>query len=144
MSVGVTIAAAVIYVWPTDKYPWSKYVDPSCTLLFSILVCMTCKKTLGNCIYILMEGSPEAIDTKALYEGIERLGEGVEVHDFHVWSLSRGKYAMTARVRCNGNPTEMLERATQVCQDFGIDNSTLQIEDMDQLSESFAKNRKSW
>ena len=59
MSVGVTIAATVIYFYPTDKYWWSKYVDPSCTLIFSIMVCYTCKKTLGQCFHILMEGAPE-------------------------------------------------------------------------------------
>lgn len=66
MSVGVCIAATVIYIWPTEQYPWSKYVDPCCTLVFSILVCITCKKTLGGCVYILMEGAPDVIDSRAL------------------------------------------------------------------------------
>lgn len=66
MSVGVTIVATVIYFWPTDKYPWSKYLDPACTLIFSIMVCLTCKKTLGQCLYILMEGAPEVIDGPSL------------------------------------------------------------------------------
>jgi Co/Zn/Cd efflux system component len=54
MSVGVTIAATIIYFFPNDKYPWSKYVDPACTLIFSIIVFYTCKKTLSNCFFILM------------------------------------------------------------------------------------------
>lgn len=129
MSVGVCIAAFVIYVWPTEQYPWAKYVDPACTLLFSVLVCMTCKKTLAGCVFILMEGAPDAIDGKGLQTDLENLGEDVKVHDFHVWALSRGKYAMTAHIRCHGQPTAMLKRATQVCSDYGINHCTLQIED---------------
>lgn len=62
LSIGVCIAALVIYIWPVQKHPWSKYADPFCTLVFSVLVCMTCKPILSNCCYILMEGAPEVID----------------------------------------------------------------------------------
>ena len=129
MSVGVTIAATVIFFFPTDKYPWAKYVDPACTLLFSILVCYTCKQTLGSCIYILMEGAPVAIEGQALHQDLQNIGEGVTVHDFHVWSLSRGKYAMSAKIRVHGQPMAMLKKATQVCSDYGLDHCTLQVED---------------
>jgi cation diffusion facilitator family transporter len=133
MSVGVTIAATVIYIWPTQQYPWAKYIDPGCTLVFSIIVCMTCKTTLSGCIYMLMEGAPEAIDGRALANDIEALGEGVAVHDFHVWSLSRGKYSMSAHIRCHGDATGILNDARQVCQDYGIDHCTLQVEDLDEM-----------
>lgn len=130
MSVGVTIAAFVIYVWPTDKYPWAKYVDPSCTLLFSILVCMTCKKTLGSCIFVLMEGAPESIDIETLHDDLEKLEEGVSVDEFHVWSLSRGKNILAAKIKCRGDPMGVLKRATKLCQDYGLDQTTLQVEDV--------------
>ena len=134
MSVGVTIAAFIIYIWPTDKYPWAKYVDPACTLLFSILVCMTCKTTLGGCIYILMEGAPESIDQENLRADIEKLDEGnVSVHEFHVWSLSRGKYLLSAKIKCRGDPMGMLQKATGICNDYGVDQCTLQIEDMNEM-----------
>lgn len=62
MSIGVTIAAAVIYIWPIDKHHWVKYIDPGCTFFFSIIVCISTKTVLGNCFYILMEGAPEGTD----------------------------------------------------------------------------------
>lgn len=130
MSVGVTIAATVIYIWPTDQYPWSKYVDPACTLLFSIMVCMTCKKTLSGCFYILMQGAPESVDQEALQQDIQDLRDGVSVHDLHLWQMSRGKNVMSAHVRCQGNPMEMLRLATQVCNDYGIQQCTIQVMDV--------------
>ena len=133
MSVGVTIAATVIYFYPTKDYPWSKYVDPACTLFFSIVVCYTCKKTLGNCVYILMEGAPEAIDGNALKEELTNIGSDVQVHDFHIWSISRGKNVMSARIQCSGEPMKHLVAARKVCKEFGLDSCTIQIEDTTEL-----------
>jgi len=133
MSVGVTIAATVIYFCPTDEYAWSKYVDPACTLLFSILVCLTCKKTLGSCVFILMEGAPETIKGQALKEDIEKVDDSVKVVDFHIWSLSRGKNLLSAQITCRGESMHVLQEATQVCKDYGIDQCTIQVEDLDAL-----------
>merc|ERR1711990_1248136 len=80
-----------------------------------------------------MEGGPEAIDGQALVNDIEALGEGVAVQDFHVWSLSRGKYSMSAHIRCHGDATGILNDARQVCQDYGIDHCTLQVEDLEEM-----------
>lgn len=135
MSVGVTIAATVIYFWPTDKYPWAKYVDPSCTLFFSIVVCYTCRKTLGQCLFILMEGAPDVIDGPALRNEIEQIDDGVTVSNFHVWSLSRGKYVMSAHIQCQGEPMKILKQAKNICEEFGIDDYTLQVE-LPDLTES--------
>lgn len=101
LSIGVCIAAIIIYIWPTKPYPWSKYADPACTLVFSVIVCLTCKPILANCIFILMEGAPEVIDTVELTKEINALQEStVKVHDFHVWSLSKGKYSLSCHIQC--------------------------------------------
>jgi len=103
LSIGVCIAALVIYIWPVEDHPWSKYADPACTLVFSVLVCMTCKPILSNCCYILMEGAPDAIDSAAMKEELERLQDGnVKVEDFKLWSLSKGKYVLCASIKCQG------------------------------------------
>ena len=62
MSVGVVISSAVIYFFPVKEYPWSKYFDPACTLIFSIIICYTCKDVLRQSIFILMEGAPDAVE----------------------------------------------------------------------------------
>jgi len=123
MSIGVTIAAIVIYIWPTDKNPWSKYIDPACTLIFSIAVLSSCKKTLWNCFFILMEGAPSSIDGHALRDELAELGESCT--EFHIWSLSRGKNAMSAQIKCRGNPMQVLKKAKKVVKDYGIDLSTI-------------------
>ena len=53
MSVGVIIAAIIIYYVPSF---W--YADPICTYLFSIIVMFTTIPIVKSCIRILMEGTP--------------------------------------------------------------------------------------
>ena len=57
MSVGVVIAAIIIYLRPD----W-KIADPICTYIFSIIVCFTVKPIIKSCIQVLMEGSPQEIN----------------------------------------------------------------------------------
>lgn len=133
MSVGVTIAGLVIYFYPPKDYPWSKYVDPACTLLFSILVFFSCKKTLGGCIYILMEGAPEGVKSEDLKEEIESLPNEVKMVDYHIWSLSRGKNLMTAQITCRGEPMKVLAEVTAKCKEYGLEQCTIQVEDLDAL-----------
>ena len=136
LSVGVVISSVVIYVWPTEKYPWSKYFDPACTLIFSIIICYTCKGVLSNGIFILMEGAPDAIDTKAMLDEIKKLEHVKTVHDFHCWSLSRGKYAMSAHIVVTQDTQGILKKAIQIVKEYGIDHSTIQMEDDDSCEQT--------
>lgn len=59
MSVGVIIAATIIYFFPDY---W--YADPCCTYLFSVIVFVTTIPVFKKCVGIMMEASPESIDVE--------------------------------------------------------------------------------
>jgi Co/Zn/Cd efflux system component len=61
MSIGVVVAATVIYFYPSYLI-----ADPICTFVFSIIVCFTVTPIIKNCISVLMEGTPSEIDTEKL------------------------------------------------------------------------------
>ena len=128
LSVGVVLSSAVIFFFPTREYPWSKYLDPFCTLVFSILIVYTCRGVLSNGIYILMEGSPTAIDTQQMMVDIQTLKFVDKVHDYHCWSLSRGKYAMSCHIAVTEEPMTVLKLATKIVNDYGIEHVTIQME----------------
>jgi len=67
-SIGVISAAIIIYVEP--KY---KIADPICTYLFSVLVMMTTVPIFNDCIKMIMEESPDEIDTLELYNEILKI-----------------------------------------------------------------------
>jgi cation diffusion facilitator family transporter len=59
MSVGVVIASIIIYI----NKDW-KIVDPLCTYLFSVIICFTTIPVFKECIYVLLEATPENIDVE--------------------------------------------------------------------------------
>ena len=125
-SVGVCIAATIIYF-----FPQAKVADPICAFVFAILVVIQCKPILGKCITVLMEGAPDEIDQVALIEAIKKIDEDVSVHDFHLWSISQGSIALSCHIHCR-NTNQVLKEATRICkEDFGIDHITIQAEDID-------------
>lgn len=104
MSVGVVISSGVIYFFPVKQYPWSKYFDPACTLIFSVIICYTCKATLFNSVFILMEGAPAAIDVAALERDLKEMDGVNELKELHCWSLSRGKNVFVAKIVAGHDP----------------------------------------
>jgi len=61
MSVGVIIAATIVYFIPS----WW-YADPICTYLFSVIVCFTTIPVYRECLDVMMEGVPKDIDAEQL------------------------------------------------------------------------------
>jgi zinc transporter 2 len=92
-SVGVIIAASIIYIWPNMTV-----VDPICTYLFSAIIAVTTTPIFKDCIRIMMEGTPRELDIKSLLEDLANIKGVEDIHDFHVWSISQGKYALSCHI----------------------------------------------
>lgn len=99
MSIGVCVAATIIYFQPT----WV-VADPICTFVFSVIVCVTVTPIVKNCINILMEGAPSEIDSDALIADIRAVPGVEDLHNFHLWSISVGKFALSSHVTAKENP----------------------------------------
>jgi zinc transporter 2 len=99
MSIGVCVAGSFIYFGGEDF----TVADPICTFIFSCIVCFTVTPIVKNCINVLMEGAPAEIDSNDLIAKIQGLGEDVGLHDFHIWSISVGKFALSTHVTTKQN-----------------------------------------
>ena len=80
-----------------------------------------------------MEGAPEGINQDALKADIEKDGDKIKVEDLRVWTITRGKNSVTARVQCNGNTKEIMDKAADVCSNYGITWTKIQVEDVTKL-----------
>jgi len=67
-SCGVIIAASLIYL---DKNLW--FLDPLCTFFFGLIVFWTTRITLMQCVYILMEATPEEYDVDEIESDLNRI-----------------------------------------------------------------------
>jgi len=109
MSCGVIIAAVVIYFEPSL---W--WFDPVCTYLFALLVLCTSYPVLKNCLVVIMEGTPDSINTTQLEKDILKLDGIVDVHDLHVWQISQGKFCMMVHIKSH-NALKTLAEVTDLC-----------------------------
>jgi len=96
LSLGVCVAGTVIYFKPE----W-EILDPICTIFFSIIVFFTVTPIIKQCTGVLMEGAPAEIDVEKLMEDIKTMATVKGIHDFHLWQISVGKYAMTCHIDSN-------------------------------------------
>ena len=84
MSIGVCIAATIIYL-----YPEATIADPICTFVFSAIVCVTVIPVFKKCIIVLMEGTPAGFDVETLIQDMQKAGEEFDnelvIYDFRLW-----------------------------------------------------------
>ena len=128
MSIGVIIASVIIWFEPSYKI-----ADPICTYVFSMIVCVTVRPIVSQCIQVLLEGSPDEVDTVQLLADVRAIDGVKDVHDFHLWCISVGKFALSAHVHCeNSAAMEVLKKVTELCKKkYNIDHITVQMEDND-------------
>ena len=76
-----------------------------------------------------MEGAPEAVETGNMLKELKGLEHVVTIHDYHCWTLSKGKYSMSAHLVVERDAMTVLAKATQVAKNYGIEYVTIQMED---------------
>jgi len=124
-SVSVLIAGAAIWYNPD----W-KLVDPVSTLIFCVLVIRSTYKIILASVSVLMNQVPTEMDWVTVYNRISNV-EGVsDVHNLHLWSVSHGDRAMSVHARAENIP-DGLKAIRQICDDLGIQHSTIQLQPMD-------------
>ncbi|RCH92551.1 hypothetical protein CU097_009740 [Rhizopus azygosporus] len=127
-SVGVLISSIILIFKPDYTI-----VDPLCTFLFSILVLYTTYHLVKDSLAVLMEGVPGNIHPDLIEKSLLGVPGVIAVHDLHVWTLSPGKYSLTAHIKVDHTADisydEVLSKGQHiVCDVYGVHHSTLQIE----------------
>lgn len=127
----VAVAACGVVMLVTEGSYW---LDPAVALLISAVIAWQGWKLARSAMEILLESTPEGLDTDAVVATIESV-EGVDaVHDLHAWSLSSEMRALSAHVVVSGHPT--LEDAQLVAgrvkgvlaHEFAIAHATIELE----------------
>ena len=124
MSIAVVFAAVVIYFKPT----WTM-ADPICTYIFSLIVLFTVGDAIQQCTEILMEAAPSELDSDKIIKDLREIPNVKDIHDFHLWQISTGKYSLCVHITVESEQKEVLLAAKSLCKDkYGLDHCTFQIE----------------
>ena len=124
-SVGAVGAGAVIVL--TGWYS----ADALASGLIAALILVSSWVLVREAVDVLMEAVPAHVDVEALQSALERVPGTEEVHDLHVWSLTTGRYALSAHAVASGavDDDAILAAMAELCaREFRIDHVTIQIE----------------
>jgi solute carrier family 30 (zinc transporter), member 2 len=124
-SVGVIIAALCIYL---NERLW--FLDPICTYIFSLIIICTSFPLAKRCIHIMMEATPDELDTVELHKDILNADSDniLEVHDLHVWIIGTNYYSLSVHVQSN-DPLKSLRKVTEMLRaDYNLYHTTVQVE----------------
>ena len=97
-SVGVIIAALIVYFWP-DMW----YVDPICTYFFAAIVLWTTRMVFWECVVLILETVPKHLEVAKIKEGLRSIKGVKAVHDVHIWSLSNDKLSFMCHLDIETN-----------------------------------------
>src|SRR5215831_8421171 len=89
-SIGAVLAGVVIVATG-----WNA-ADAIASALIAVLILVGSWALVSEAVDVLMEAVPAHIDVDALRRSLERVPGTGEVHDLHVWSLTTGRYALSA------------------------------------------------
>jgi cobalt-zinc-cadmium efflux system protein len=124
-SVSAVIAALVI-----GYFGWL-WTDPAVSILVSLLILGSAWKLLCRCVHILLEGTPEGVESVQVAETVRREAGVGDVHHVHVWQLAGGKRIATlhARPAEGSDPNAVLAAIQSVLSEhFHIAHVTVQLE----------------
>jgi cobalt-zinc-cadmium efflux system protein len=122
------IAAALIILF-TGWMP----IDPLLSVLVAALILRSAWDLLKRSAHVLLEGAPEWLDVRQMQDRITAAVPGiVSIHHVHVWGLTQQRVMLTMHICIAGrddDPTAIVRGVKRILlQEFGIDHSTIEVE----------------
>jgi len=123
------VTAALLIRW--QGWLWA---DAAFSILVSLLILGSAWRLLKRSAHILLEGTPDGVDTAQVAVAAKQ-GEGiVDVHHVHVWQLAGGRRLATLHARLAEEAdaqTALVQVQTILRERFQIVHATVQIERRD-------------
>lgn len=133
-SVGAIIAGALMMF-----IGWYA-ADPLFSVVISLLIVWSSWHLIRESVNVLLEGTPAHINLAAVEEAILETNGVQAVHDLHVWTITSGREALSAHVihvEMISQPELLKELRSKLCDRFGVDHLTIQMETTDFEDETF-------
>ncbi|MDR3387069.1 MAG: cation diffusion facilitator family transporter [Rudaea sp.] len=127
-SLGAVMAALVI-----SRLGWL-WADAAISILVSLLILGSAWKLLRRSAHILLEGTPEGVESARVAETVLRESGVGDVHHVHVWQLAGGRRIATLHARLveGSDANAVLVSIQYVLREhFHIAHATVQLEHSD-------------
>ncbi len=127
-SVGAIAAASLILL-----FGWT-WADPVASVAIALLVVWASWRLLREVVGVLMEGAPGHLDVDQIRDAIRALDDVAEVHDLHVWTITSDVVSLSChavKAPSASNAAVLSAIRDLLSKRFGIDHSTVQVEEED-------------
>ena len=127
-SAQAIVAGALIWV-----FGWN-VVDPIAAVLIAVLVVWSSWTLLRDSVNILMEATPEHIDTREVKSALTSVEGIADVHDLHIWTITSGFESLSVHAQIQDGAVgrdrdRILQEIHRTLQDrFQIEHCTVQLE----------------
>ncbi len=105
--ISIAIIAAGIIIYFTKFY----YIDPIISLIVSPIIAIGAFSVINETINILLEGVPKEIDFEKVKEEILKTRGVKNVHDLHIWSMSKSFKLLSAHILVE----ETVVKSSDIC-----------------------------
>ncbi len=127
-SVGVILAGAGIWA-----YGWV-WLDPTVSIVVSILVMFSAWHLIREALDVLMETVPGHLDPEAIRTSLLGVPGVSALHCLHVWTIGSGEVSLSSHLVVDAahEPERLLQKVRdQLTDRFKIEHTTIQIEIFD-------------
>ena len=126
-NIAIIIGAVIMH------YTGASWIDPLLGLAIGLLVLYSSIGILRESSHILLEGRPKGTRVEEVARAILSVGQVMEVHDIHIWSLGGAHNAMSCHARIpdmHMDSCEDILTAIQkkMAEEYGIEHITVQLE----------------
>ncbi|QLK86818.1 cation transporter [Staphylococcus sp. 17KM0847] len=137
-SVGVIVAVVLIHLTGIQL------IDPILSMVIAVVILRGGYKIIRNAWQVLMEAVPETLDTDDVIESMKSVEGVLDVHEFHLWSITTEHHSLSAHIvldsRHSEDAYETINQLEYLLKEkYNLAHTTLQIEhlDINQLDEHY-------
>lgn len=126
-SLGVVVSALLVR-W-TGSTQWDTIVS----FIVAGIILVAAWGLLRGAVAILLERAPPHLAPQDIKTAVESLGDVLNVHDLHVWTLTPGHHSLSMHVSIRERAAPHFMDVTHAIEDlllrkFGLDHCTIQVE----------------
>lgn len=125
-SIGAIVAALCILL-----FSW-QWADPLASVVVAVLVLRSGVYVLRDALHVLMEGAPTSVDEAAVLAILQQPKAVEHVYDVHMWTITSGIYALSAKLVVDGRLTvkegdALIQTLQHELQHIRISHVTIQL-----------------
>jgi cobalt-zinc-cadmium efflux system protein len=129
--IAVLIGSTIIYFFNFT------IIDPILSIGIAVFVLINVFRNIGQTLRIILQGTPQEIETEHIMEHLKEIQNVANVHDLHIWSLDEEYNVLTVHVTLKEalpmtGLAELKNQIRSMLKDEEVQHATIEFETVDE------------